>query len=84
MTIKKIIVRDTKRVFNAISFGVFFAGCAFNEGNHAIEEAVPWLRGDLNLEPVGNHGGPTGDGAKVAAVFTYYWRRFTGDGGFIH
>ena len=56
---------------------------AFDERNHPVEEAVAWLRGDPDLDPVGDDARAAGDSRAIAARLADDRRRFAGDRGFV-
>jgi hypothetical protein len=42
---------------------------ALHQRDHAVQERLSWLLGDLHDDPVREHAGAAGDGAAVAAGF---------------
>ena len=68
----------------AISFGVFWRSRAFHQVDHSIQEALPGVRGDENLDPVRQDARSPRDGAAVAARLADHGRGFPRDGGFVH
>ena len=56
---------------------------AFDQRDHAIEEGLAWVGGDLHLDPVRDDGGTAGDGTAIAAALANDRRRFSGDRGLV-
>src|SRR5208283_3428961 len=56
---------------------------AFHEGDHAVEEGLSRLGGDLDDDAVGEHPGASGDGGPVTARLPDDGRRLSGDGRFV-
>src|ERR1019366_4846 len=56
---------------------------AFDESDHSVEERLPGVRCDLDLDVVGEYFCAARDSAAVAAGFTDNRRAFAGDYGFI-
>ena len=73
-------VRPASRMPRAISLGVLRRSRALDQGDHAVEEALARLLGDLDDDPVGEHAGAAGDRAAVAAGLADHRRRLAGDG----
>ena len=59
--------------------GCLLAGCAFDQGDHAIEEGLAGIGGDADLDPVGEHSCAAGNGRAVAACFADDWGGLAGD-----
>ena len=57
---------------------------AFDQRNHAVEEAVTLFHRDADDDAVAEHARAAGDGAAVAAALANDRRGFAGDRGFIH
>ena len=55
----------------------------FDETDHAIDERLPRLRGDLDDDAIGEHQRSAGDRRTIAARFADHRRGFTGDRGFV-
>ena len=64
--------------------GRLLARGAFNQRDHAIEEGLARIGGDLHLDPIREHLGAAGDGRAVAARFANHRSRFAGDGRLVH
>ncbi len=64
--------------------GGFLTLRAFHQRDHAIEEGLARVGGDLHLDPVRDDGGAAGDRAAIAAALANDRRRFSGDGGLVH
>jgi hypothetical protein len=64
--------------------GGLLAGCAFDQGDHAVEEGFAGVGGDADLDPVGEDLCAAGDGGAVAAGFADDGRRLAGDGRLVH
>ena len=64
---------------SAISFGRLAPRGALDERDHAVEEALAGLLGDLDDDAVGEHARAAGDGAAVAAGLADDRRRLAGD-----
>ena len=50
-----------------------------DQGDHAVEEGLARLLGDLDDDPVGEHPGAAGDGRAIAAGLADHRRRLAGD-----
>ena len=57
---------------------------ALDQGDHAVEEALARLLGDLDHDPVREHAGAAGDGAAVAARLADHGGGLAGDRGLVH
>ena len=57
---------------------------AFHQLDHPIQEALPRVRGDHDLDPVRQDAGSPRDGAAVAARLADHRRGFPRDGGLVH
>ncbi len=57
---------------------------AFDQRNHAIQEAAASIHGDANNNAVAEDARAAGDSAPVAAALTDDRRGFAGDGRFVH
>ena len=66
-TTRKISVSPASRMPSAISFGRLAPRGALDERDHAVEEALAGLLGDLDDDAVGEHARAAGDRAAVAA-----------------
>ena len=53
---------------------------ALDQGDHAVEEGLAGVGGDLDPDLVGEHLGAAGDGAAIAAALADHRRRLAGDG----
>ena len=53
---------------------------AFDQGNHAVQEGFPGVRGDADFDPVGEHSGAAGHRRPVAARFPDDGGGLAGDG----
>ena len=56
---------------------------AFDQRDHAIEERLAGVGGDLHFDPVGNDRGPAGDAAAIAAALANDRCGFAGDSGLV-
>ena len=56
---------------------------ALDEGDHAVEEALAGLLGDLDHDAVREHARAAGDRGAVAAGLADHGRRLAGDGGLV-
>ena len=56
---------------------------AFDQCDHAIEEGLAGVGGDLHLDPVGDDRGAAGDAAAIAAAFANDRCGFAGDSGLV-
>ena len=68
---------------SAISFGVLRRVGALDQRDHAVEEALARLLGDLDDDPVGEHARAAGDRAAVAAGLADHGRGLAGDRGLV-
>jgi len=63
--------------------GGLLARGTLDHGNHLVEEALARIIGDLDHDPVGEHGRDAHDGATVSARLANHGRRFAGYGAFV-
>jgi hypothetical protein len=78
-----MIVMAASRMSSAISFGVF-CRLALDHGDHAVEECLARVRGDLHDEPVRQHPGAAGDRAPVPAALADHRCALASDRGLVH
>jgi hypothetical protein len=64
--------------------GRFLTFRAFDERDHFVEKCFAGIRGDADLDLIGEDFGAAGDGAAVAAGFANDGSAFAGDDGFVH
>ena len=57
---------------------------AFDQADHAVQEALARVGGDPHDQPVGEHARAAGDGAAVAARLADHRRALAGDGALVH
>ena len=60
------------------------AGGRLHHGDHLVEEAMARVGGHAHHQPVGKHGGASGDGGAVAARLADDRGRLAGDGALVH